>query len=230
MKRYGQFCPVAKSAEILGERWSLLIIREIMCGSRRFNEMRRGNPLISPSILSQRLKSLEEAGVVDKVTDAAGGAEYQLTAAGEDLAPIIMQLGHWGRRWARSQLAPGDFDPALLMWDMRRRLDAAAFPPERTVLFFEYIDVPAKVRYWWLVVENGEVDLCLKNPGYEVDLHLRTRIRTMAEIWMGDRDFNDCQRKGELEVKGARSLRRGISHWLGYSVFKPGPDSQHRPS
>lgn len=228
MKSYGQFCPVAKAAEILGERWSILIVREIMVGSHRFNELRRGNPLISPSTLSQRLQALEKAGVVEK-REGAQGIEYHLSPAGRDLEPIIMQLGQWGRRWAKGRLVGGDFDPALLMWDMRRRLDVSAFPAERTVLFLEFIDAPSKVRFWWLVVEHGEVDLCLKDPGHEVDLHLRTRIRTMAEIWMGDREFKACRKRGEIEVRGARSLQRGISDWLGYSVFKDKTEPSHGP-
>lgn len=223
MKGYGQFCPVAKATEVFGERWTPLIIRELMAGSRRFNELRRGNPLMSPSILSQRLKSLESAGVVEK--RAAGGGsdnvEYHLTPAGEDLCPIIVQLGNWGMRWARSQLTAEDYDPALLMWDMRRRIDAAKFPPGRTVLSFEFIDAPAKTRFWFLVVDRGEVDLCLKNPGHEIDLRVRTKISTMAEVWMGRQALKQQIRKGALELTGPTRLKRGLESWLGYSVFAP---------
>lgn len=218
MKGYGQFCPVAKAMEILGERWTALIIRELISGSARFNDLRRGNPLISPTLLSQRLKSLEHAGiVVRREGEKPGGAiEYRLTEAGRELTPIIMQLGVWGQRWTRSQLAAEDYDPALLMWDVRRKIDVEQFPLERTVVRFEFIDAPAKTRFWWLVVDHGEVDLCLKPPGYEFDLEVRTDVRTMVEVWMGRASVQAHLTKGDLQVRGASPLRKHIHRWLGY--------------
>ena len=223
MKGYGQFCPVAKAAEIFGERWTPLIVRELIAGSHRFNELRRGNPLMSPSILSQRLKSLEDAGIVERRTTGGGGArdsvEYHLTEAGRELGPIVMQLGHWGHKYARSQLTPDDFDPALLMWDLRRRLDASGFAPGRTVVQVEFTDAPRKTRYWWLDVNDGEVDLCMKSPGHEVDLHLRCRVETLSHVWMGHQPVRQALASGELQVTGPSALIRAMDEWLGFSVF-----------
>jgi len=221
MKGYGQFCPVAKGAEIFGERWTPLIVRELMSGSHRFNELRRGNPLMSPSMLSQRLKTLESVGVIERRTAADGSdnVEYYLTPAGEDLGPIVMQLGVWGQRWARAQLTPEDYDPALLMWDMRRRIDIDQFPQGRTVVFFEFLDAPRKTRFWWMVVSDGEADLCMKNPGHEVDLHVRSKIETMCQIWMGNDTVRRGAASGELQLHGSQELKRSLERWLGYSVF-----------
>jgi len=221
MKGYGQFCPVAKASEIFGERWTPLIIRELMAGSHRFNEIRRGNPLMSPSLLSQRLKYLESVDVIERRASGDGSdtAEYYLTPAGEELVPIIMKLGNWGMRWAKSRLTSEDYDPALLMWDMRRRIDGSRFPEDRTVVSFEFYDAPAKSRFWFLVVDRGEVDMCLKNPGYDIDLQLRTRIRVMAEIWMGRQNLKQQVKDGGLQVTGSPALKRSLDSWLGYNVF-----------
>ncbi len=221
MKGYGQFCPVAKGAEIFGERWTPLVVRELMSGSHRFNELRRGNPLMSPSMLSQRLKTLEAAGVVERrpAADGSDNVEYHLTPAGEDLGPIVMQLGLWGQRWARSRLTPEDYDPALLMWDLRRRVDVGQFPERRTVVFFEFLDAPRKTRYWWLIVADGAADLCMKNPGHEIDLHVRSKVETLCEIWMGNSTVRRALASGDLQLHGEQSLERGFERWLGYSVF-----------
>lgn len=222
MKGYGQFCPVAKAMEILGERWTALVIREIAAGSHRFNDLRRGNPLMSPSLLSQRLKSLERAGVIERRISGEARREvvaYHLTTAGEELAPIILQLGVWGQRWTKSQLTAEDYDPALLMWDMRRRIEAEQFPPGRSVVCFEFVDAPARTRFWWLVVRDGEVDLCLKSPGYEVDLELRTTVRVMVEIWMGRATVRAHVARGDLETRGAPHLRQTLHRWLGYNAL-----------
>ena len=171
MKGYGQFCPVSKAAEILNERWTILIVRELLCGSRRFNDLRRGVPLMSPSLLSHRLKELQEHGVIERrCLGSTRGGEYCLTPAGEELRPIVMFFGEWGQRWVRSQIREDDLDAGLLMWDMRRTIDAAAFPPERTAVEFEFFDAPKAERLWWLVVHEGEVELCFDDPGFPVDL------------------------------------------------------------
>src|SRR3990172_1670046 len=148
MKGYGQFCPVAKAAEVLGDRWTLLVVRELLCGSRHFNDLRRGVPLMSPSLLSQRLKQIERAGIIEREPDRQNkqGMVYQLTAAGHELTPVVMMLGNWGKRWARSDLKREDLDPALLMWDMHRRLNTENLPTQRTVLQFEFRDVNTAKR------------------------------------------------------------------------------------
>ena len=220
MKGYGQFCPVAKGAEVFNERWTPLIIRELMCGSHRFNELKRGNPLMSPSLLSQRLKFLEEAGVIEKKAAGRGEAsEYYLTTAGEDLGQLVVQLGQWGDKWARSRLGEEDYDPNLLMWDIRRRIDAKKFEHGKTVINFQFMDMQPKKRSWWLVIENDEVDLCLKNPGFDVDLEFRTTAKTMAQVWQGHTSIKQALREGKLAINGSSELRKTLNQWFGFSVF-----------
>lgn len=221
MKQYGQFCPVAKAAEIFNERWTPLIIRELMCGSHRFNELKRGNPLMSPSILSHRLKSLDESGVIEKRKSSASDSdEYFLTQAGKELGQVVIQLGLWGDKWTRSRLTKDDYDPALLMWDVRRRINAKVFPKGKSVLHFQFMDMPSKKRAWWLVVDNGDVDLCLKNPGFDIDLEIRTTAKVMANIWSGHTSLKAEIRDQTLFISGSRKLKSSMDLWLGYSVFK----------
>ncbi len=218
MKGYGQFCPIAKASEVLGERWTNLVIRELIAGSDSFNDLRRGLPLISPSLLSSRLKSLERAGVVER-EETRDTVTYRLTEAGEELKPIIMQLGVWGHRWARSDLSKQDLDPSLLMWDIHRNLDTDFFEDKRTVLLFEFTDYTSKYRRWWLVVADGDVDVCLKDPGYEVKLHLLTDLKTLTGIWMGDLGLGQAMRNKSVIVTGAPHFKRNISAWLGTNYF-----------
>ncbi len=219
MKGYSQFCPVAKGAEIFNERWTPLIIREMMCGSRRFNDLKRGNPMMSPSLLSQRLKFLEQAGVVEKKTGNNESVEYSLTESGRDLGEVVTRLGLWGLRWARSRLTEDDYDPQLLMWDIRRRIDTSAFPPGRVVLSFMFRDMPSNRRAYWLVVENGDVDLCIKFPGFDVDLTFVTTSKTMADIWMGHTTIRKETSNGNLTLEGSRKLKSNIDDWFTCSVF-----------
>ena len=218
MKGYGQFCPVAKATEVLGEKWTPLIIRELLSDDQSFNNLRKGVPLMSPSLLSSRLKSLEAAGIVDRhKTDQ--GVIYSLTEAGEELRPIVEALGVWGQRWARSDMSRDDLDPSLLMWDMHRRIDTSYFPLGRSVLRFEYYDYPAKMRLWWLVITDGDVDICLKDPGYDVDLFIRTRLKTMTQIWLGDTSISKARRDKQLELSGNTALRNNMPKWIGRSLL-----------
>ena len=218
----GQFCPIAQAAEILTARWTPLVLRELICGSTRFNDLRRGVPLMSSSLLSQRLKGLQEAGIVECRPARAGrGSEYHLTEAGRELEPLIMQMGDWGARWARSRLTPEDLDVTLLMWDMHRRVSPACFPARRVVVGFEFTDVPASKRHWWLVSEGDAADLCMTDPGFEVDLFLVADLRTMTAIWTGDVTVSAALTSGALEAHGPAALRRCLEAWLGLSVFAP---------
>ena len=219
MKGYSQFCPVAKGAEIFNERWTPLIIREMMCGSRRFNDLKRGNPMLSPSLLSQRLKFLEQAGVVEKKTREGESAEYSLTESGRDLGEVVKRLGLWGLKWARSRLTKDDYDPQLLMWDIRRRIDTSAFPAQRVVMSFMFRDMPASRRAYWLIVDDGEVDLCIKFPGFDVDLAFITTSKTLADIWMGHTTIRKEIRNGNLSLEGGKALKKNIDDWFTYSVF-----------
>ena len=218
MSSYGQFCPIAKASEILGERWTHLIIRELGAGSETFNDLRKGLPLISPSLLSSRLKSLEAAGVVAR-TETERGIRYTLSEAGRELKPIILQVGVWGHRWVRSKLSPEDLDPSLLMWDIHRTINADYFGTERTVLHFEFSDYAARFRRWWLVVKGGEVDVCMKDPGYEVDLEVLTDLRTLTAVWMGDVGLGRTLRDRRIRLTGRTRLKRDIAAWLGTNYF-----------
>jgi DNA-binding HxlR family transcriptional regulator len=218
MKGYGQFCPVAKATEVLGEKWTPLIIRELLSDNQSFNDLRKGVPLMSPSLLSSRLKSLEVAGVIDRQkTDR--GVMYSLTSAGNELRPIVEQLGVWGQRWVRSDMSKKDLDPSLLMWDMHRRIDTSYFPEGRTVLRFEYVDYPAKMRLWWLVIDETGVDICLKDPGHEVDLFVQTRLKTMTQIWMGDISVSKARREKLLSLSGNTEIKNSMPKWIGCSVL-----------
>jgi DNA-binding HxlR family transcriptional regulator len=210
MKSYGQFCPIAKASEILGERWTHLVIRELGAGSETFNDLRKGLPLMSPSLLSARLKSLEAAGVVTR-TETDGRVRYTLTEAGLELKPILLAIGTWGHRWARSRLGKEDLDPSLLMWDIHRTMNAEYFTGERTVLLFEFGDYAAKFKRWWLVIEDGDVDVCMNDPGHEVDLQLVTDVRTLTAVWMGDVGLGQAIRSGQLKLSGPAKLKRDIS-------------------
>lgn len=223
---YGQFCPVSMAAEVLCSRWTVLVVRELLCGSTRFNDLRRGVPRMSPALLSKRLKELEQAGVIRAVpTGQPGVNEYRLTEAGEDLRPIVAGIGDWGWRWLEMNLSLRNLDPSLLMWDMRRRLDARAFPPGRTTVHFLYPELGEGRRDWWLVVEGNEVDLCLQDPGFEVDLEVSCALRVMTAIWMGYTNVRAERAKGALEIEGSPALAKSMQSWLGLSSF-----AKERPS
>jgi DNA-binding HxlR family transcriptional regulator len=217
---YGQFCPVAMAAEIICSRWTALVLRELLCGSTRFNDLRRGVPRMSPTLLSKRLKELGEAGVIVAKPAAQGGVvEYKLTEAGEELRGVIMSLGIWGQRWVESSLSLKNLDPALLMWDMRRNLKPAALPDRRCTVQFVYPEVDRSRRSWWLVVEGGKVDLCGVDPGYEVGLHVRASLRSMTAVWMGHSTLQREIDAGHIELIGDRALARSLHAWLGFSSF-----------
>ena len=224
MKGYGQFCPIAKASEVLGERWTNLVVRELGAGSETFNDLRKGLPLISPSLLSTRLKSLEKAGILNR-NEEDGHVRYQLTKAGEELTPIIFQLGTWGHRWVRSDLSPDDLDPSLLVWDIHRNLATEFFKGERTVIKIEFTDYVSKYRYWWLVIKDNDVDVCLKDQGYEVDLTISCDLKTLTAVWMGDSTIMCAMREKTVIVTGSTYLRKTIANWLGtnyYADVKPG--------
>lgn len=216
---YGQFCPVAKAAEIVAERWTPLVLRELLAGSRRFSELRRGVPLMSPALLSQRLKELEQAGVIERRAGPGAAAEYHLSTSGQELGPIIEALGLWGARWTPSRLTPADYDASLLMWDVRRRIDVAQLPEGRTVVEFTLNGAERAHRRWWLVVDQGEVDLCLKDPGYQVDLYVEADLRALVEVWMGRRRMDDAVRAGSLLFHGPRPLASSFRKSLALSTF-----------
>ena len=217
---YGQFCPVAMASEVICARWTPLILRELLCGSTRFNDLRRGVPRMSPTLLSKRLKELEQAGVIEtKATGQAGIVEYHLTQAGQELRPIVMSLGIWGQRWVETQVSLKNLDPSLLMWDMRRSLDLTPMLPRRCTVQFHYPELPSSRQHFWLVIDNRLVDLCIVDPGYEVDLFVECSLRTMTAIWMGLTNVQAELDAGRLELSGDKMLARSMQQWLGLSTF-----------
>ncbi len=213
MAEYGQFCPVAKAATLLDQRWTLLVVRELLMGSQHFNDIRRGLPRMSPTLLSRRLRELDRAGVVRRTADG----RYTLTGAGEELRPLVMSLGTWGTRWL--ELTEDDLDPKLLVWDMRRGIDLAALPTGRTVLHFRFEDALPTERHWWLVLTRDGVDPCDYDPGFELAGTVETDLRTATEVWRGDSSWAAAQRSGRLTIIGPRSLQESLPRWFGQSAF-----------
>ncbi len=220
---YGQFCPVSMASEILCSRWTTLVVRELLCGSTRFNDLRRGLPKMSPALLSKRLKQLQQAGVVTVSRKGSGSVEYGLSEAGEELQPLIMGLGQWAQRWMESRLTLKNLDPSLLMWDMRRSLNVKALPERRCTIQFLYVELPPSQKSWWLVVEGGVVDLCNFDPGHELDLLVKSSLRTMTAIWMGLTTIKKEADNGQMQVEGDLSLARSMQSWLGLSAFAQEP-------
>lgn len=224
MRQYGQFCPVAKSAEIIGDPWSILIVRELLLGSSRFSVLQRGLPRISPTVLNTRLKELEERGVVVKRRlSGQRGTEYRLTAAGRELSAVVEALAVWGMRWARDEMEPGDLDVSFLMLDIQRRIDTAALPEGETVLCFQFTDVARQFRRWWLIIEGDEVDLCYEDPGKDVSCYITSTAADMIGVWMGDIPLNKALRAEIIQVSGERGLYRSLPRWLTLSAAAKTP-------
>lgn len=227
--KYGQFCPIAKATEILGERWSVLIVRELLMGGRRFSELQRGLGDISPALLTARLKSFEAEGlVVRRRISGQRGYEYLPTPACEALKPVIVAVGEWGLCWARDKLTQDDFDIEFLMYYLERSVDTTQLPGDHTVIQFKFIDLTEQSD-WWLLI-NGDVDVCITPPGRDVNVYFTTTTRTMHDVWMGDRTYRDAMLAGDLVVEGEAALTRRISSWLRPSIFadsKRAPIPQH---
>lgn len=219
---YSQFCPVAMASEIVCTRWTMVLLRELVAGSTRFNDLRRGVPRMSPALLSKRLKDLEEAGVVARVAirDEPGVFEYRLTRSGHDLKAVVEAVGIWGQRWVESTLSLKNLDPSLLMWDMRRNINPTPVPKRRCVVQFQYPELSIARRDWWLVIEpNQEVDLCSVDPGFDVDLYVTTDLRTMTAIWMGLMPVKEAVSGGKVLLTGNRQLADDMQIWLKLSPF-----------
>lgn len=214
MKTYGQFCPVAKTAEIFAERWTPLIIRELCFGPKRFNELRNGLPLISRTLLSQRLRELEIVSVIESMPKASGvGRIYRLTTAGHAFRPIIEMMGAWSQRWGSGQLSPQDLDPGLLLWSMRRQIRPETMPANPFVVQFEFVGVPKRAlasRYWWLVLNNPDVDVCQKNPGYEVDLVVHADLGDFTKLWLGQIGMEELRAMNGLILRGSDEAQRTV--------------------
>jgi DNA-binding HxlR family transcriptional regulator len=221
MRTYGQFCPIARAAEVLAERWTLLVVRELLCGSQRFGDILKGVPLMPRSVLAARLVALADAGIVQHREQPGTSTQaYVLTDAGQALEPIVFAIGNWGTRWAKGAIADEHLDVTLLMWDVHRRIDHNKVPRgRRTVARFEFPDAPAGKRHIWLSLENGEADVCYTNPGYVTDIVVTTGVRVMTEIWMGRRNLAQAIRVGDMQLEGPVALKKLFPTWLLLSSF-----------
>lgn len=213
---YRQFCPVAKAAEIFANRWTPLILRELMAGMHAFNDIHRGVPLMSRAMLVARLRELERQGIVERRSRAdRTGQDYWLTPAGDAFRSVVSALGHWGLAHARQRITPADLDPSVLMWSLRRRVDVSALPDQRVVVQFEFLGVPpryAKLRVLWLVLQRAGVDVCLKNPGYAVDVMFRGDISDLVSVYLGHAAWRDMANTFSFE--GDRRIIQRLPAWL----------------
>lgn len=218
---YGQYCPLSLAAEILSERWTILVVSRLLDGCTRFNDIHRGVPRVSASLLSQRLNALTQAGIATKTKAEDGrGHVYGLTEAGRELEPLIDGLAVWGQRWARD-MDLDDLDPGFLAWSMHLRLNTEAMPEGRTVMQFEFTGAPSDCRRFWLINDDGKADMCLKHPGYEVDLVVTSDLRRFVEAWRGFRSLKAEIAAGKIRLDGPARHRRAFPDWLLLSALSP---------
>jgi DNA-binding HxlR family transcriptional regulator len=221
MPGYGQFCPVAKAMELLDERWTMLVVRELLAGSTHFNDLRRGVPKMSPSLLSKRLQTLTRAGVVQR-SEADGRTFYTLTDCGRELVAVVEALGMWSVRWF-SDLVDKDLDPSVLMWDIRRTIPLDEWPRARTVVAFRLSGAPPKSSSWWLMVADGEAEVCDFDPGYDVAATVSTSLRALTQIWRGDQSWQRAVLDGSVSIDGTSDARRAVPSWIGQSTLAAVP-------
>ena len=228
MRTFGQFCPVAKAAELFCERWTALVLRELSWGSTRFSEIQRGVPLMSPTLLSRRLKQLEAEGIVERRQSGTGrrGASYHLTPAGQEFVPVVEALGVWGQRWSRRQLVEGEIDLGLLIWALERSVDPQAFGGRETVVRIEFTDQPEHKKLWWFVNQADSCELCVQDPGKEVDLYLACALPDMIYIIRGDLSISRALAEDRLEALGEAPLRKAIAAWLNLSPLAAIPSQR----
>ena len=220
MRSYGQFCPIAKASELFCERWTALILRDLVAGATRFSQLRRGVPLASPTLLSRRLKELEAEGIIERRRSGAKhNWTYHLTPAGKEFAPILHALGVWGQRWSRRDLAKHEVNLTLLIWAIELGVKPEAFGERRCIVRLTFTDQPEGVRHWWFINEGGQAELCVKDPGFEVDLYLVATLPGMIQIYRGDLSLARALDQGQLEAHGAGWARRALSRWLVPSSF-----------
>jgi len=215
---YGQYCPIAKAAELFAERWTPLIVRELILGSHRFSDLERGVPRIPRALLVRRLREMERAGIVERRQQGdSRHPAYFLTHVGQELGPIIMQLGVWGQRWYNAHTEPDELDPALLVWDMHRRIHRDRLPPHRVVVRFDFTG--ACHGSYWMLLEPADVTVCWVDPGYDADLSVTADSVTLHDVWMGRQSFASALADGRVELDGARPYIRGFPTWLALSTF-----------
>jgi len=221
VKTYGQYCPVARALEVVGDRWSLLIVRDLLLGRRGFNDLERGLPGISRSLLVQRLRLLERGGVVVRELGADGRARaYSLTPGGRELAPLIDAARVWGGRWAFEDPRPGEIDPAWLLTSMLRRRRPEELPPRRVVLEFR-VRGGRRPMVWLVLDRRAGSEVCLKDPGFPVDLVIAAEVRALFRVWLGRLPRGEAERRGLLKIEGPRELVRKFPVWFDWPSVPP---------
>jgi len=219
MNQSGSLCPAVKAADIIGDKWVLLILREVFLGSTRYNDFQRALPRISPTILSKRLKQLEANGVlVKKQSPGQKSTEYRLTPSGRELGPIIDHMATWGLRWARRQIKDEDFDVTSFMWDFHRTLNISELPDGETVICVRFTNID-EYDTWWLIVSDGIVDLCTDNPGHEIDLFVTSKLQDMVAVWMGDTDIRAAIKAEKIRLNGASYITNPSARWFPQSPY-----------
>ncbi len=225
MKTYGQFCAMGRALEVIGERWTLLVVRELMSGSTGYNEIRRGIPAIPRDTLAKRLRTLERAKIATRQSEESGASSYHLTPAGEALAPLMIQLASWSLTWDDRGLLPEHLDPKVLLWDIHRRINPEAAPGSRVTIEFTLSDRPPNDQRMWLVVNQGQPELCRTDGGYTTDLYITTTTHALASWWLGELDWNTAVASGDVQISGLSHLSRAFPGWfLGYALA-PAPPS-----
>ncbi|NKB54197.1 MAG: transcriptional regulator [Rhizobiaceae bacterium] len=223
---YGQFCPIAKASEIIGEKWTVLIIRELLMGARRFSDLQRGLGTISPTLLTRRLAHLEDRGmVIRKKSQGQRSHEYVPTDSCKMLLPIILSLGDWGMQWARSNLSTKDYDVDLLMLYLQRSIKVEKLPMGETVIRFKFTDMQEKAD-WWLIAGTAGTDICDKDPGRDVDIFFTTTVKTMADIWMGETSYRKAINADALAIVGPAALVNNVANWMSNSIFTELPSAR----
>ncbi|MGE0735552.1 MAG: winged helix-turn-helix transcriptional regulator [Alphaproteobacteria bacterium] len=224
MSAYNQFCPIAMASEVLLGRWTPLILREMFYGAKRFSDIQRGVPLMSRTLLARRLREMEADGLIASSRKSDGpGREYRLTKSGEQMRPMMEFLAQWGQQWTADKVGPEELDPSLALWGLRRSVDRAQLPDRRVVVQFQFRGVPrlrTAIRLGWLVLTRDEVDVCLKDPGYDVDLVVRADLGSLVRVWMGYADHAEMLARGAIAFDGPAGYARDFWKWIGV-VGKP---------
>lgn len=221
MYKYGQYCPIAKAVEILGDRWTLLIVRDLLTGKRHFNDLERGLPGISRSLLSERLRRLQQTGLVEKVNqpESRQRTAYYLTEAGQELEAVINALLVWGARWAFEEPEESDLDPVLLLWWMRGRVCPERLPEARVVVQFDFRG--ARYKNMWLVLHKEDASVCLTHPGFEVDVWVTADLSAFLQVWLGRLPLAQVLAEGQVTLDGLPELTTAFPTWFAYSLAAP---------
>jgi DNA-binding HxlR family transcriptional regulator len=216
MNKYGQFCPTARAVEILGDRWTLLIVRDLLFGAQHFNELERGLPGIPKALLTERLRRLEQVGIVERQHDPKSRrTSYELTKAGWELYPVIESLTRWGAKWAFDEPEPAELNPVLLLWWMRERVNRDVLPKEQVVVEFRFRET--RPKQFWLVLNPEDISVCVKHPGFEIDMLVQAELAALYKVWYGQLTFAQAMDEAQLEIDSTPALIRAFPKWFALS-------------